>query len=317
MAALASSEAGHRPAALPGHRRALAHPGRPANPDQGHPIGNHPTLGNVHGFWYFYFRQRALSALFGHALPARLQQAALCRLLAAASGLALPLEPLRARAGGRGLEDPPQLAAAPAPTTPARLSFWTLTSTYFAAREDAASYVRLRLKFRARTIWLLSLFSGFIAALLFALHQPGVLHLPGLAAAAHPDRRQCWPGSRRIAVPISPGAAGGKPLLSTAWLTGAQAVFAGSACWPRRPGLGAVGVAQPAVRLRHRHPAGAPRRGRLHALDVPPLRPDRTLLCRAAPACGAGRHCPAGGPAAGLAAAAQGKASGRHSLRWR
>ena len=26
-----------------------------ANPDQGHPIGNHPTPGNVHGFWYFYF----------------------------------------------------------------------------------------------------------------------------------------------------------------------------------------------------------------------------------------------------------------------
>ncbi len=25
------------------------------NPDQGHPIGNHPTPGNVHGFWYFYF----------------------------------------------------------------------------------------------------------------------------------------------------------------------------------------------------------------------------------------------------------------------
>ena len=25
------------------------------NPDQGHPIGNIPTLGNVHGFWYFYF----------------------------------------------------------------------------------------------------------------------------------------------------------------------------------------------------------------------------------------------------------------------
>ena len=26
-----------------------------ANPDQGHPVGNHPTLGNVHGFFYFYF----------------------------------------------------------------------------------------------------------------------------------------------------------------------------------------------------------------------------------------------------------------------
>ena len=26
-----------------------------ANPDQGHAIGNHPTIGNVHGFFYFYF----------------------------------------------------------------------------------------------------------------------------------------------------------------------------------------------------------------------------------------------------------------------
>jgi len=26
-----------------------------ANPDQGHPVGNHPTIGNVHGFWWFYF----------------------------------------------------------------------------------------------------------------------------------------------------------------------------------------------------------------------------------------------------------------------
>ncbi len=25
------------------------------NPDQGHPVGNIPTPGNVHGFWYFYF----------------------------------------------------------------------------------------------------------------------------------------------------------------------------------------------------------------------------------------------------------------------
>jgi hypothetical protein len=48
------------------------------------------------------------------ALPARLQQAALRRLLAAAPGLALPVEPLSARLDRRGLEDSPPLDAAPA-----------------------------------------------------------------------------------------------------------------------------------------------------------------------------------------------------------
>ena len=39
-----------------------------ANPDQGHPIGNHPTLGNVHGFWYFYFVNEHFFRFLGRAL---------------------------------------------------------------------------------------------------------------------------------------------------------------------------------------------------------------------------------------------------------
>jgi hypothetical protein len=57
-----------------------------------------------------------------------------------------------------------------------------------AARENVASYVA-RLKFRVRSIWLLSLFSPLDAVLLLALDQPGVLHLPGLAAAVYPHCR--------------------------------------------------------------------------------------------------------------------------------
>ena len=40
-----------------------------ANPDQGHPIGNHPTLGNVHGFFYFYFINEHFLRFFGLRYP--------------------------------------------------------------------------------------------------------------------------------------------------------------------------------------------------------------------------------------------------------
>ena len=181
-----------------------------------------------------------------------------------------------------------------------------------AVREDVASYVS-RLKFRVRTIWLLSLFAGLHPALLLHLDQPGVLHLPGLAAAASFSLPACWPASRRSA---APDRAQRPALLSTAWLTGAQAVFA--VVWRagrRGPGLGTVGVAQPALRLRHRHSAGASRRGRLHALHVALLRPDRPFVCRAAPARRAGRRRSADGSGRGLAAAAQEETSGRHRQR--
>ena len=39
------------------------------NPDQGHPIGNIPTLGNVHGFWYFYFLNEHVFRFLGSRFP--------------------------------------------------------------------------------------------------------------------------------------------------------------------------------------------------------------------------------------------------------
>ena len=39
------------------------------NPDQGHPIGNHPTMGNVHGFFYFYFINEHFLRFFGQRYP--------------------------------------------------------------------------------------------------------------------------------------------------------------------------------------------------------------------------------------------------------
>ncbi|MFZ0396333.1 MAG: glycosyltransferase family 39 protein, partial [Terracidiphilus sp.] len=40
-----------------------------ANPDQGHPLGNHPTVGNVHGFWYFYFINEHVLRFLGGRYP--------------------------------------------------------------------------------------------------------------------------------------------------------------------------------------------------------------------------------------------------------
>ncbi|MGA8041337.1 MAG: glycosyltransferase family 39 protein, partial [Terracidiphilus sp.] len=40
-----------------------------ANPDQGHPVGNHPTPGNVHGFWYFYFINEHVLRFLGQRFP--------------------------------------------------------------------------------------------------------------------------------------------------------------------------------------------------------------------------------------------------------
>ena len=39
------------------------------NPDQGHPVGNIPTPGNVHGFFYFYFINEHLLRFLGRRYP--------------------------------------------------------------------------------------------------------------------------------------------------------------------------------------------------------------------------------------------------------
>jgi 4-amino-4-deoxy-L-arabinose transferase-like glycosyltransferase len=39
------------------------------NPDQGHPAGNHPTFGHVHGFFYFYFINEHVLRFLGKRYP--------------------------------------------------------------------------------------------------------------------------------------------------------------------------------------------------------------------------------------------------------
>jgi hypothetical protein len=97
----------------------------------------------------------------------------------------------------------------------------------YAAREDVASYV-MRLKFRVRSAWLLGLYSAFIL-LFFSLSTnqeyytfpawPALLILiAGVLAGIEEGR-----GPEEPVTSIDSPA---RPTLSTAWLTGAQAVFA-------------------------------------------------------------------------------------------
>ncbi len=185
------------------------------NHDQGHPVGNHPTIGNVHGFFYQYFINEHLLRFFNLRYPHDYNKMPgawywLSELvwifpwslfLAAAAALAWQtrrswLKHLRHDAGDT-------------------VDFYL----DHAMREDVASYVR-RIKFRTRTIWLLSLFSVWTLLFFsistnqeyytFPVWPPLVMLIAGVVAGIEENR----------------GAEGSGPALSTAWLTGAQAVFA-------------------------------------------------------------------------------------------
>jgi hypothetical protein len=178
-------------------------------------VGNHPTPGNVHGFWYFYFlnehvfrflgtrfphdynRMPALWYWLGHLVwlfPWSLFLPAL--LVVAWRTRRTWMQHLRRDAGHAAdfyLDNP--------------------------AGEDEQSYVA-PLKFRIRSAWLLGIYSAFVL-LFFSLSTnqeyytfpawPALLVLIAGILAATEERRSSH---------------GGKPILSTAWLTGAQAVFA-------------------------------------------------------------------------------------------
>jgi 4-amino-4-deoxy-L-arabinose transferase-like glycosyltransferase len=126
------------------------------NPNQGHPLGNIPTLGNVHGFWYFYFLNEHVFRFLGTRYPHdynRLPFAVYwpmhlawlfpwslffpAALIIAWKTRHSWLQHLRKDAGQT-------------------VDFYL----DHAVREDVASYVE-RLKFRTRSAWLLGLFAAF------------------------------------------------------------------------------------------------------------------------------------------------------------
>jgi len=185
-----------------------------ANPDQGHPMGNHPTPGNVHGFWYFYFVNEHFLRFLGQRFPHdynRLPFVAYWLLHLVwlfPWSLFLPAMLMLAWRTRRNWMQ--HLRRDAGQTVDFYLDH--------AAREDEASYVA-RLKFRVRTVWLLSLFSAFTLLFFSISTNQEYYTFP------------CWPPLLMLTAGVLAGIEQGdpkgkKPILSTAWLTGAQAVFA-------------------------------------------------------------------------------------------
>ena len=186
-----------------------------ANPDQGHPLGNHPTLGNVHGFWYFYFVNEHYLRFLGERFPHDYNKLPFAAYWLLHLVWLFPWSlflPALIVVGWKTRKNWLQHLRHDAGQT---VDFYLDN----ASREDVASYV-FRLKFRVRSSWLLTIFAGFIL-LFFSLSTnqeyytfpawaPLLILIAGVLAGIEENR----------------GLAGGKAPLSTVWLTGAQAVFA-------------------------------------------------------------------------------------------
>jgi 4-amino-4-deoxy-L-arabinose transferase-like glycosyltransferase len=186
-----------------------------ANPDQGHPVGNHPTPGNVHGFWYFYFVNEHFLRFLGQRYPHDYNKLPFIAYWLLHLVWLFPWSlflPAMLVVAWRTRRSWLQHLHRDAGQT---VDFYL----DYAAREDVAGYVA-RLKFRVRTIWLLGLFSAF-TLLFFSISTnqeyytfpswpPLLILIAGVLASIEEDRRP----------------EDGKPMISTAWLTGAQAVFA-------------------------------------------------------------------------------------------
>jgi len=190
-----------------------------ANPDQGHPVGNHPIPGNVHGFWYFYFLNEHVFRFLGTRYPHDYNRMPWVWYWLAHLIWLFPWS----------LFLPATLAVAWKTRRSwlqhVRRDAGQTVDFYmdYAARDDVASYVA-RLKFRVRSAWLLGMYSAFIL-LFFSLSTnqeyytfpawPALLILiAGVVAGIEEDT--CSPADTS-----SSGI--NKRIV---WLTGAQAVFA-------------------------------------------------------------------------------------------
>jgi 4-amino-4-deoxy-L-arabinose transferase-like glycosyltransferase len=183
-----------------------------ANPDQGHPIGNHPTLGNVHGFWYFYFINEHYLRFFGLRYPHDYNKLPGYAYWLLHLVWIFPWSLFL-----------PALAALAWKTRRHWMQY--LRSSGQAADSAAeADGLVFQLRFRARSIWLLSLFSAWTLLFFsistnqeyytFPVWTPLVILIAAVVAGI--EEKHAPVGAQQ----------GGKPLLSTAWLTGAQGVFA-------------------------------------------------------------------------------------------
>jgi 4-amino-4-deoxy-L-arabinose transferase-like glycosyltransferase len=189
------------------------------NPDQGHPFGNHPTFGNVHGFFYFYFINEHFLRFFGQRYPHDYNKMPGIFYWLGHLAWLFPwsiFRPATFYAAWKTRRSWLQHLHRDAGQT---VDFYLDN----AVRADVASYVA-RLKFRVRTIWLLSLFSAWTLLFFsistnqeyytFPVWTPLFILIACIVAGIEENR-----------APNGAPAESGS-LLSTAWLTGAQGAFA-------------------------------------------------------------------------------------------
>jgi 4-amino-4-deoxy-L-arabinose transferase-like glycosyltransferase len=181
-----------------------------ANPDQGHAVGNHPTIGNVHGFFYFYFINEHYLRFFGLRYPHDYNKL---------PGLAYWLLHLVWIFPWSLFL--PALVAIAWKTRRHWMQYLRSGDNLTANSSAEADGMLFNLRFRARSIWLLSLFSAWTLLFFSISTNQEYYTFP------------VWPPLMMLIAAVVAGIEeqhapdAGKPQLSTAWLTGAQGVFAG------------------------------------------------------------------------------------------
>jgi hypothetical protein len=167
------------------------------NPDQGHPVGNIPALGNVHGFWYFYFLNEHVFRFLGTRFPHDYNRQPFAAYWLLQLVWVFPWSmffPAAIVVAWRTRHSWLQHLRRDAGQT---VDFYL----DHAVREDVASYV-IRLKFRTRSAWLLGLFAAF-ALLFFSVSTnqeyytwPAWIPLIMLTAGMVAGLEECWEGGR-------------------------------------------------------------------------------------------------------------------------
>jgi 4-amino-4-deoxy-L-arabinose transferase-like glycosyltransferase len=258
----------------------------------------HPTIGNVHGFFYFYFVNEHLLRFFSlryphdyNKLPGVLYWLLHFVWLFPWSLFLPALFAIAWKTRHHWVQH-------------VRHDAGKTVDFYIdhAAREDVGTHI-VRLKFRVRTVWLLTIFSAWTLFFFslssnqeyytFPVWAPLLILIAAVIAGIE-ERR---------------GLDGSEDSLADGWSGSLRR--RGRSCGAGA-GMGLVDLAQPPVRARYRHAAGTSRRRRLHAVDVAPVRSDRTFVCRAQAAGWPGSSSSAHWPSGGFAAAPQRQAPGRH-----
>ncbi len=185
-----------------------------ANPDQGHPVGNHPTIGNVHGFAYFYFLNEHVFRFLGTRFPHDYSKLPFLAYWGLPLAWLFPWSLFLPALLVIAWKTRHSWLAHLRPEAGQTVDFYIDNAT----RQDVASYV-LKLKFRVRSIWLLSLYSAFILLFFSISTNQEYYTFPA------------WPPLLILIAGALTGIEEGqidgeRPALSLKWLTGAQAVFA-------------------------------------------------------------------------------------------